>query len=307
MPIVWKWQKAHPIVWLSRESRPCLQVSATAPRIDFRTSLHSTRDLTSKSRALSKIRMHSFLARLVKAQHSLHIPGQHWLGSKTVLESNETRKRELQSEMGSLPDIKKPTGAESCNEMLFSRRKQLRPNIDGGWVFSKAHGECNTACWTCSLLSHWICTWVAIVSTGSGVLKTWDTTNTLPRFKSPTPLSPCHSTKLQRWKDLLTFFILNCGFDWTCPNLFAHPSSFDRINLKALQFCRNTSAAAAEAMDLPAIQSIKHLPKLTEAHLDQTRMGRCVLISRVCSGKHLFDGYLRSNSCLGHLRTTACS
>ena len=244
MPIVWKWQKAHPIVWLSRESRPFLQVSATAPlpRIDFRTPLHSTRDLTSKSWALSKIRMHSFLARLVKAQRSLHIPGQHWLGSKTVLESNETRKRELQSEMGSLPDIKKPTGAESCNEMLFSRRQQLRPNIDGGWVFSKAHGECNTACWTCSLLSHWICTWVAIVSTGSGVLKTWDTTNTLPRFKSPTPLSPCHSTKLQRWKDLLTFFILNCGFDWACPNLYAHPSSFDRINLKALQFCRNTGS-----------------------------------------------------------------
>jgi len=32
-----------------KESRPFLQVSATAPRIDFRTPLHSTRDLTSKS------------------------------------------------------------------------------------------------------------------------------------------------------------------------------------------------------------------------------------------------------------------
>ena len=57
--------------------------------------------------------------------------------------------------------------------------------------------------------------------------------------------------------------------------------------------------AAAEAIHLPAIQSIKHLPNCT---LAKTKMRTCLVVALVCFGKHLFDGYLRSNSCLGHLR-----
>jgi hypothetical protein len=75
------------------------------------------------------------------------------------------------------------------------------------------------------------------------VVQTSGTTNRLRRFKSPILLNSSHSTNGKGEKTcLLSSSYINCGFDWTCPNLFAHPSSFDRINLKALQFCRNTGS-----------------------------------------------------------------